>query len=67
VAHTHLPDLMTLAEFAELMRWSDHTVHQRRYRGASLPRSVKVAGRVLFPRDDVLAWLQEHTEDGEAA
>lgn len=55
--------LMTVRDLAELMGWSEHTVYQRRYRGDSLPRSLKLGnGSVRFRAADVEAWLDDHTE-----
>lgn len=61
------PHLLTVRDLAELVGWSEHTVYQRRYRGDSLPRSIKIGnGGVRFRRDDVEAWLESLTEEPAA-
>ena len=58
--------LMTVRELAKLIGWSEHTVYQRRYRGDSLPRSIKLGnGAVRFWRADVERWLNDQTEDAD--
>lgn len=52
--------LLTNQELADLMGWSIHAVHQRRYRGDSLPVSVKVGNTIRYRPRDVEAWLTEH-------
>jgi predicted DNA-binding transcriptional regulator AlpA len=54
--------LLTLEHLAASLGVTPHTLYQRRYRGDSMPRSVKIGGRVLFRPSDVEAWLDEHTE-----
>ena len=64
MADEDLPQLMTIRDLAGLVGWSEHTIYQRRYRGDSLPRSIKLGnGAVRFRRDHVLAWLEDQTED----
>jgi excisionase family DNA binding protein len=60
------PQLMTIRELAELLGWSEHTIYQRRYRGDSLPRSIKLGnGAVRFRHEDVETWLDAQTDDRE--
>ena len=56
-------DLLTIAELAEMLGLSPHTIHQRRYRGASLPRSITLGPNVIrFRRSEIEAWLEEHAD-----
>jgi predicted DNA-binding transcriptional regulator AlpA len=58
-----MSDLLTTAELADLLGLSPHTIHQRRYRGASLPRSIQLgAGVIRYRREHVEEWLAAHTE-----
>ena len=59
-----MKDLLTNGDLAELMGWSEHTVLQRRYRRASMPRSIKLGnGTIRYRRTDVELWLDQHVED----
>lgn len=62
-----LPDLITVRALAELMGWSEHTIYQRRYRGDSLPRGLKLGnGSLRFRTSDVEQWIDQHTEANHA-
>jgi hypothetical protein len=57
-----LPLFLTLAELAELMRLTPATARWRRYQRMPMPPAIKIGTKVLFPRDDAIAWLEEHRE-----
>jgi hypothetical protein len=44
------------------MRLTPATVRWRRYQRMPLPPAIKMGTKVLFPRDDAIAWLEEHRE-----
>ena len=52
-----MPELMTTAEVAELLRTPAETVRYWRHVGIG-PRSFKVGRRVLYDRKDVEAFLE---------
>lgn len=54
-----MPEYMTTAEVAELLRTSPESVRFWRHVGKG-PRSFKAGRRVLYAREDVQAWI-----DGE--
>lgn len=60
--------LLTNQDLAELMGWEVQTVHQRRYRGLSLPRSIEIgtgkAKTIRYRAEDVDAWLASHSTTG---
>lgn len=60
-----MPDYMTTYEVAELLRTSPETVRYWRHVGKG-PRSFKAERRVLYDRDDVLAWIAAKREDQPA-
>jgi predicted DNA-binding transcriptional regulator AlpA len=61
-------DLLTTAELAAMLGLSPHTIHQRRYRGDSLPRSISISANVIrYRRSEIEAWLEEHTDQPEHA
>lgn len=49
-------DLMTLEEVAEMLRKSPAQIRWMRHNGSG-PKSAKIAGRVMYRRSDVLAWV----------
>jgi len=55
-------DLMTLEEVAELLRKSPAQIRWMRHNGSG-PISAKVAGRVMFRRHDVVAWVEAQFAD----
>lgn len=60
--------LMSIAELADYLGMSKSTIYQRRYRGDSLPSSIKFGqGAVRYRESDVLAWLEEHADTRPAA
>lgn len=60
-------DLLTTAELAALLGLKPHTIHQRRYRGDSLPRSITLSANVIrYRRSEVEAWLEAHSDESHA-
>jgi excisionase family DNA binding protein len=53
-----LPDLLTVDEVAELLRTSRKGVYGLIYRGA-LPGVLRLPGRLLIDRADLVEWLRE--------
>ncbi len=49
-------DLMTLEEVAEMLRKSPAQLRWMRHNGSG-PKSAKIAGRVMYRRADVIAWV----------
>jgi excisionase family DNA binding protein len=54
----HHPDLLTIAEAAELLRAPVATLRYWRHLGTG-PRSFRLGRRVLYRRDDLRAWVEE--------
>ena len=52
-----LPSRLTRAELASLWRVSARTIERREALGIG-PRPMRIGGRVLYRREDVLAWEQ---------
>lgn len=52
----HEPDLLTITEAADLLRAPVATLRYWRHLGTG-PRSFRLGRRVLYRRDDVLAWI----------
>ncbi len=52
---TNLPERLTRAELAQFWRVSTRTIERHEMAGIG-PRPIRVGGRVLYRRDDVLAW-----------
>lgn len=53
------PDrLLTVPEVAERLRRSPAQMRWMRHQGEG-PRSAKIAGRIMYRRGDVEAWIQE--------
>ena len=57
---SNLPTRLTRAELADLWRVSDRTI-ERWVRAGQCPAPLKIGGRVLFRREDVLAWERPRT------
>ncbi len=55
----------TDAELAELLRTNTATIKYWRKRGTG-PQGIRVGRQVLYPRDHVLAWLQDLSREGRA-
>jgi excisionase family DNA binding protein len=51
------PELLTIAEAAELLRAPVATVRYWRHRNIG-PRSFRLGRRVLYRRDDLRAWIE---------
>lgn len=54
-------DLLTRKETAELLRISDGTLHNWRYRNFG-PPATKIGGQVLWVRKDVEAWIDQQRQ-----
>ena len=52
----HEPELLTIAEAAQLLRTPVATLRYWRHRNAG-PRSFRLGRRVLYRRDDLRAWI----------
>lgn len=61
-----MPEYMTTAEVAELLRTAPETVRFWRWQGTG-PRSFKVGRRVLYARTDVEAFIEAAREKEAAA
>ena len=57
-----LPSRLTREELALLWRVSPRTIERREATGTG-PRPMKIGGRVLYRREDVLAWEQAQITD----
>lgn len=55
-------ELLTIEELAAEWRTTPGSLHQRRYRGEPMPPAVKIGKRLLFRRQDVDAFIEEHLE-----
>lgn len=60
-----LPPRLTREELALFWRVSSRTLERREAAGIG-PRAVKVGGRVLYRREDVLAWEDAQMKPGGA-
>jgi excisionase family DNA binding protein len=58
----HEPDLLTIAEAAEVLRTPVATLRYWRHRNTG-PRSFRLGRRVLYRRDDLRAWIDAQRED----
>ena len=56
-----MTDLMYVSEVAEYLRRSENTIRWMIYEGKA-PRHAKVAGRIVFRKADVDAWLEAQFE-----
>jgi excisionase family DNA binding protein len=52
----HEPELLTIAEAAEVLRTPVATLRYWRHRNTG-PRSFRLGRRVLYRRDDLHAWI----------
>ena len=59
-----LPPMLTAAETADLLRIKRKSLWERR-RLHRPPHAAKVGGRLLYPRDEVLALLQPANDRGD--
>ena len=58
----HEPELLTIAEAAELLRAPVATLRYWRHLGTG-PRSFRLGRRVLYRTDDLHAWIaQQHAQ-----
>ena len=57
------PELLTIAEAAELLRAPVATLRYWRHLGTG-PRSFRLGRRVLYRRDDLLAWIDAQRHQG---
>ena len=57
------PELLTIAEAAELLRAPVATLRYWRHLGTG-PRSFRLGRRVLYRRDDLLAWIDAQRQQG---
>ena len=57
----HQPELLTISEAAELLRAPVATLRYWRHRDIG-PRSFRLGRRVLYRRDDLVAWIDAHRE-----
>ena len=60
-----LPARLTRADLARFWRVSLRTIERREAAGVG-PRPIKLGGRALYRRDDVLAWEQVQIDGYEA-
>lgn len=58
----HEPELLTIAEAAEVLRAPVATLRYWRHLGTG-PRSFRLGRRVLYRRDDLHAWIDAQRED----
>ncbi len=56
-------DFLTARELADLLRIKERKLYELAS-GGSIP-VTKVTGKLLFPRDAILAWLKQNTEYGD--
>lgn len=57
----HEPELLTIAEAAQLLRTPVATLRYWRHRNTG-PCSFRLGSRVLYRRDDLLAWINAQRE-----
>ena len=53
---------ITVSELAEILGLSDHEIRSNLWRGADMPPRIKVGRRVLFPVEELDAWLSRKKE-----
>jgi DNA-binding transcriptional MerR regulator len=58
-----VPELLTLAEAAELLRAPVATLRYWRHLGTG-PRSFRLGRRVVYRRDDLHAWIDARRDQG---
>lgn len=66
IAPEYLPPLATAAQVAAVLQTTVDALAQDRYRRRGLPYT-KIAGRVRYVREDVLAYLAANRVGGDAA
>jgi excisionase family DNA binding protein len=59
------PELLTIAEAAELLRAPVATLRYWRYQGTG-PRSFRLGRRVLYRRDDLHNWIDHQRAEAAA-
>jgi len=59
-----VPELLTIAEAAELLRAPVATLRYWRHLGTG-PRSFRLGRRVLYRRDDLDAWIDARHDQGQ--
>jgi excisionase family DNA binding protein len=60
-----VPDLLTIAEAAALLRAPVATLRYWRHLGTG-PRSFRLGRRVLYRRDDLTAWIGAQHDQGRS-
>jgi hypothetical protein len=58
--------MLTTAEVARRLRTTVRGIHDGRYRGADLPPAILVAGRLLFPSDELQAWVDRRLDEAKS-
>jgi excisionase family DNA binding protein len=58
----HQPELLTIAEAAEVLRTPVATLRYWRHLGTG-PRSFRLGRRVVYRRDDLHAWIDSRRGD----
>lgn len=53
---------VTISELAEILGLSDHAIRSNLWRGSDMPPRIKVGRRVLFPVEELDAWLSRKKE-----
>ena len=61
-----MPEYLTTAEVAELLRTSPETVRYWRHLSNKGPKSFKISRRVLYAREDVERFIEEARAEGAA-
>jgi excisionase family DNA binding protein len=61
-----LPELLTIAEAADVLRTPVATLRYWRHQGIG-PRSFRLGRRVLYRRDDLRAWIAAQRERAAAS
>lgn len=56
-----MPELLTTAEAAKLLRISPHTLALRRMTGKNCPPYIRNGGRILYSPEAISEWLAENT------
>lgn len=65
---TTIPEMLTDKQVGDIVHMKPSSLAQMRYKGTG-PKFVKLGSRVLYRREDVVAWIDEnvHTITGSAA
>ncbi len=58
------PDLLTITEAAAVVRAPVATLRYWRHLGTG-PRSFRLGRRVMYARDDVQSWIEQHRNRGQ--